>query len=347
MRHSIPWGGLSSRKRKSRHPAYLKTLSSSQRCRYLIVDWERRNFSISQCRFSVNSQQDLVAIVPSNDSMESGSSTGRTVGIAVGVVVAVVVIAVTIGVFFFLRWRNRRRNENYTATKIDEDSNDQIRQGFKGELSTGLDNQRFEMAGSDPKGVQAEHDAAPSGWVDEKGRYPGDRSGIAEVAGGDVSISELPSQSPARQPLHEMYDPSAQPVELPAAEIGELQGSTPAVSSRNSIVSSPRSANRSPFDKQGPSLMNRLSGRRSSNHEPLPGPGPPDRTAPKPSEGPRTPKRTGTANTAVISPVSKEGTTSPDDTRQPSQGLNEIISPVSSDDSAEASRRFWQRIMGK
>lgn len=79
-----------------------------------------------------------------------------------------------------------------------------------------------ERAGFDPHCSKFDSSVPPSQWVDEKAYYPGDRSNIAEIAGGSVSFSELPGQRGQKgysaAPYHEMYDPSApaaRPMELP------------------------------------------------------------------------------------------------------------------------------------
>ena len=224
------------------------------------MDWERQNFSISACVFSENSQQNLVAIASASSSSGSGSST---VGIAVGVTVGVVVlIAAAIAAFFVIRRRKRRQTG--ANAKGREDPSEKIRQGFaKGELDTGHDNQRYEMAGSDPSQTKKTDDNDIPGWVNEKANYPGDRAGMVEADGGDGSArAELGGPMAPRntvRPLHEMHDPHSQPTfELPADTPGELQGSTPGSSMPGSPVSSMRRSagrlsgaggSRSPFSK--------------------------------------------------------------------------------------------------
>jgi len=275
---------------------------------YLIVDWERRNFSISQCEFSDNMGSTLVAIDSATSSSGSGgTSTGTKVGIAVGIVVAIIVITVAVGAFFFIKKRKDRQRKGEKVQAEDPHADETIRQGFaKGELGTGIDNQRYEMAGSDPNQGKSESHGSPSGWIDEKARYPGDRSGIPEVEGGSVSVSELPNRGGyfARGPLHEMYDPSAQaagPVELLAdlPSPGELQGSNPP-----SAASSPRVK---PVSSNRRSIRDRWSKRpqpsRSSTMETLPS----SASASAPSPPPK-PQRSTTESSEVFSPVSRQDT---------------------------------------
>ena len=234
------------------------------------MDWERQNFSISQCVFSSNSQQNLVAIASGSSSSGSGSST---VGIAVGVTIGVVVlIAAAIAAFFLVR-RRKRRQTGVAAAKKREDPSEKIRQGFaKGELDTGHDNQRYEMVGSDPNQAKPSDDHDSPGWVNEKANYPGDRSAMVEADDGGSGRAELGGPMASRstvRPLHEMHDPSSQPrFELPAESPGELQGSTPSSSMPASPVSSTRRSAgrlsgrglRSPFSKPTSPLSTQFSG---------------------------------------------------------------------------------------
>ena len=207
------------------------------------MDWEHQNFSVSACIFAENSQQHLVAIT---SATSSSSSSGSKVGIAVGVTVGVVVlIAAAIAAFFVIRRRKRRQTG--ATGKGYEDPSEKIRQGYiKGELGTGHDNQRYEMAGSDPSHTKTTDDHDIPGWVNEKANYPGDRSGMVEADGAGSARAELGGPGPVAprstvRPLHEMHDPQSQPrFELPADSPGELQGSTPGSSMPGSPVSSTR-----------------------------------------------------------------------------------------------------------
>ncbi|MCJ1368507.1 hypothetical protein MMC16_007651 [Acarospora aff. strigata] len=90
---------------------------------YLVVDWERHNFSISQCVFQDPNPQHIVAIPPvgATDSptapQRGGLSTGATVAIAVAVVfVTLALIAVALAILFV----RRRRRRNSVAPPIPE-----------------------------------------------------------------------------------------------------------------------------------------------------------------------------------------------------------------------------------
>lgn len=345
---------------------------------YLTVDWERQNFSISECLFTENMQQTLVAIQsPSDTPSSGGSSTGRTVGIAVGVVVGVVVIAAAIGAFLWKKRQTKRESEKEKAEKarmLEKDVEDQHRQGFKQELGVDNEHQRFEMQGSIPKEVKAKAEAAQAQWIGEKARYPGERSGVAEVGGGDVSRAEVAAGEVSRpelasshggplRPFHEMYDPSAPPAELPGdpVGVGEMEGSTPALSNQPSFSSSRRrSSNRnnpgSPLIQSAgrSSLANRVSrGKRQSRNSilrfhttaptapPKPTAGP---SSPLPSVGP-TSRRT--PSNDIYSPLSNKHMMSHGDAGTAGRGETPLLSP-NSPASPEASRgSIWARMTGK
>lgn len=344
---------------------------------YLTVDWERQNFSISECLFSEPMQQTLVAIQSPNTTSSAGSSTGKTVGIAVGVVVGVFAIAAAIGAFLWRKHRAKRESEKEKAEKakiLDNDMDDQHRQGFKQELGVDNEYQRFEMQGSTPEEVKAKAEAAQAQWIDEKARYPGERSGMAEVAGGYVSRSEvaagdvlrpeLPSsQGGPLRPYHELYDPSAPPAELPGDSmgVGEMEGSIPALSNQTSFSSfRRRPSNRnnpgSPLSQSSGrlSLMNRVSRGKRQSHDSIPSlyttaPTPPPKPAaglssPPPSARP-TSKRIPSSD--IYSPLSNEDMTSSGNAGTAGLRGNNVFSPTSPA-SPEANRGgIWSRMTGK
>ena len=223
---------------------------------------------MSQCSFSATASQSLVAINSTNpkgsssSDSSSGSSTGRTVGIAVGVTVGVVLITAAIVTFLLLRRRKRHQQANRN-----DENEARIRQGYgKAEMGTGMDNERYEMAGSDPQSKKYQDQNVPE-WVDEKARFPRHHSDTAEVEGGSATgIHELGAPRTYGRHLHEMDNSSTSQVryELPAEPPREeLQGSTPG----SSMPGSPVSPNtrrwsrslRSPFSKPSSPLVSQAS----------------------------------------------------------------------------------------
>lgn len=345
---------------------------------YLTVDWERQNFSISQCSFSQNMQQNLLAIQSPKDKTNSGgSSTGKTVGIAVGVVVGLLVIAAVIGAILWRRHQAKRELDREKAEKakmLENDTEDRQRQGFKQELGVGNEHQRFEMQGSTPEEPKAKAEAAQAHLIDDKGRYDGDRSGMAEAAGGDVSRSEVAAGDVSRpelpsshggplRPYHELYDPSAPPAELPGDPVGveELEGSIPALSNQPSFSSSRRrSSNRnnpgSPLSQSSGRLWlaNRVSRGKRQSRSSIPSlhttaPTPPPKPAANPSTPPPSfrPTSRRVASNDIYSPLSNEDTVSPGNTGTLGGRGNDVFSPISPP-SAEPSRgNIWAHMKGK
>lgn len=74
---------------------------------YLVVDWDRSNFTISQAAPRGNRTRDIVPIRPLSDApSSSGLSTGAIVGIVVGAIVFAIIIVV------FL-WRKLRKHDKW------------------------------------------------------------------------------------------------------------------------------------------------------------------------------------------------------------------------------------------
>lgn len=252
-------------------------------------------------------QQNLIAIKSITDSANAttssntkaggSSGSGKTIGIVVAVVV-VVVLAVCGTVLFLIMKRRKRRRKAEEAErnkKPEVDPAEAVRKGFaKAELDTDFDHARYEMGGPDV--IEQKAETPPAEWVNEKAKYPGDRSFVAEAPGEDITIPELASRRIILRPLHEMYDPSSTPVELPADSPRELPGSPPPLPTSNSATSSPiiRSTDRSPVDRSAgsspfsrssvqPSPIDRHLGRtpppRSSSRHQYAAPSPPSQSS--------------------------------------------------------------------
>ena len=331
---------------------------------YLTVDWERQNFSISECVFLENLQQNLVAIQsPTISTSSGGSSTGEKVGIAVGVVVGVLAIAAAIGAFLWKKHQAKRVSEEEEAQKAKmagSDFEDQQRLGFKPELGAGHDNSRFEMQGSPPGGAQPKAEEVQAQGLDEKARYPGGFPGMAEVEGGDVSRPEL--ASPQREPwrsFHELHDSSVLPAELPADPVvREVEGSIPARSSQTLFSSfGRRSSNRdnpgSPLSQSSGrlSLANRVSrGKRDSTASlHTSAPTPPPKPAANPSSPPPSARRSSRRlpSNEIYSPLSQDDATSPSNTGSADRGGNTFLSPISPASPENSRGNILRRLIGR
>ena len=301
---------------------------------YLIVDYERSNFSVSQCLFQDGSQQKLIGIPPALSSnvtttpagSKSSSSTNHNtivIGIAVGVSALAVAIAASVATFFLIKKRRARKEEEKAKAdfaKAEEEAARKVRLGFdKAELGT-VDHARYEMGGSDTFG----HPLPP--LAKEKADFFYDRGDKHELLAGDVEYSELPDQ---KGPVYEMYDASSSPVELPADVPRELPAAFPSRRSsamRLSIRSAhPRSSATSPFnDPSGHLSPSSSESRRSSGQ-----PSPIDRRMRR-TNTPPTRSSTLNSDLSAPSPVSQSGPSSPTDrSMNASPRSDELLSPIS------------------
>ncbi|KAL8719881.1 MAG: hypothetical protein Q9225_003178 [Loekoesia sp. 1 TL-2023] len=83
---------------------------------YLIADYERRNFSISQCSWVENPQQDIKSISAPANGTDSRVSQHLASGRVAGIVVGSIVVISAVGLAFYFsvvrKWRTKRkRNE--------------------------------------------------------------------------------------------------------------------------------------------------------------------------------------------------------------------------------------------
>ncbi|KAI9870459.1 MAG: hypothetical protein M1830_004226, partial [Pleopsidium flavum] len=93
---------------------------------YLIVDWERANFSISQCVFKDVNPQRIVTISPVETSDSTAPSKGQSLSTGAIVAIAISVVFFSLGLFalalaiFFVRRKRRRTAASAEATPVTE-----------------------------------------------------------------------------------------------------------------------------------------------------------------------------------------------------------------------------------
>lgn len=193
---------------------------------------------MSQCLFTENSPQKLVAIEPAPATSTAASKSdvptpkassghGKTIGIAVGVTVSVIVIAIIFAVILCFRRKRRPAATTVNSSRSHENLANSPQRSSAKELNA-KENAIHELDGLDgpdgPRNVQTNTPRSVPPWVSEKGGYSGDRSEMVELT-GDQAVPE-PSQSEPLLGPAEMYGSPASPVELPGNGLGELPGST-------------------------------------------------------------------------------------------------------------------------
>ncbi|MCJ1393318.1 hypothetical protein MMC18_006190 [Xylographa bjoerkii] len=244
---------------------------------YLIVDWERGNFSLSQCIWPDSLGQNLVAIPPptnstsppsqpSTASTTSGSGS-NTMGIAVGVALGVLFVVSAIALFFVLRRQKARKLAGSTARKV--------------ELDIDTQRPRYEFPGSQPLKSDAESTqllTRPPSFHDKE-IHPAFASAPTTVTISELKGDDQQSPSGSTYARHEMYGSSFAPVELPAADHQELFSSSPEpahLSGPSSLSSTPlmdgdeldvspvaRASGASPIGRSyGPSPLDRVASLR-------------------------------------------------------------------------------------
>ena len=216
-------------------------------CSYLIVDWERGNFSLSQCVWPDSLGETIVAIFsptnstspssqPSTASTASGSGK-NTMGIAVGVALGVLFIVSAITLFLVYRREKARKLAGTTARKV--------------ELDNDTERPRFEFPGSVPLKFDAESIqllTRPPSFTNKE-LHPAFASGPTTVTISELRGDDQKSPSGPTYPRNEMYGSSFVPVELPAADRQELLGSSPEpaqLSGPSSLPSTPLMDNNEP-----------------------------------------------------------------------------------------------------
>lgn len=204
--------------------------------RYLIVDWDHRNFTLSQCSFIENSPQKIVAIAAPSKSSESSkkdnsgsSSSGQKIGIGVGVALAVIFVA---GILWFIFSRRRKRQNKLREDKQPEvDVAEFVQTGYeKAELNTDNDHAIHEKGDfdNDQRSGQPKTLASTRSWGGDE-ELSGGTSGIGELSADRVTGGLSPSE-PLLGQVHELQGrPGSQaaPFELPAEHPSELPGSSP------------------------------------------------------------------------------------------------------------------------
>ena len=166
---------------------------------YIIVDWERRNFTIAQARFDKLEQRNIIAITSKSDDEDepalatdpapasAGLSGGVIAGIAFGTIGGLLLVG-TVAYFSVRRRRQRQLSPTYTAdaklTDVDTKGYVQVDR-LLGELRSDSRPNELHLGG------KVELDAgAPN--VHELSPHSGQETrGLAEVTGDQHFVHEL------------------------------------------------------------------------------------------------------------------------------------------------------------
>ena len=233
MNHNIPLVVHSFKNRKQTVSQFnhVEKLTAD---RYLIVDYERSNFSISPALFTANAPTNLMTIpslnqttLPPNVTKTTKPSHSLSTGAIVGIVVAVVALLglAAAGIFFFLRHRRRKSAER--AAKLDDF--DPIGKPEMDGTGTEIPGELFGSEGKYDKVADSEYEMEGSGGKENKLRaeMEGTRGG-AEMEGAPIGqrVAEMEGEGSISQPVemwagsHGLYELDSPPA-LPTSSVSK------------------------------------------------------------------------------------------------------------------------------
>lgn len=211
--------------------------ASADLFRYLIVNYEGSNFSVSQALFPENAAQTLVPIVSINDTSRnvtittnhppSGVSHKLSSGVIAAIPIATVILCILIfGTFVFIIRRRRQEAEQLQPQETQDPTIKPELGGFSIPILGELDSPHvryktdLEMEGSKPNSHLAEMEASRGGTEMETGHVAAAELDTApinlhEPAGSDTATSGLPSpsiRSPSRLPSPAFADKQLPPL---------------------------------------------------------------------------------------------------------------------------------------
>lgn len=200
------------------------------------MDWERGDFSLSQCSYVDDSPQKIVAIAAPSKSPDASetsnsrsSSQGQKIGIGVGVGVALAVVFIGV-IVWFLFYRRRKRQNTLRENKKPEGHQAEVSRSEyeKAELNTDNDHAIHEKGDfdNDRRRGQPKILASQRSWGGDEELLSGSTSAIGELS-AERAPGGLSSSEPLLGRVHELQGRPATPSELPAEQPSELPGSSP------------------------------------------------------------------------------------------------------------------------
>ena len=301
-------------------------------CRYLIADYGRNNFSVSQCSWDAGTQSHIVAIRPPGFHESSAShqlSAGAIAGIVVGCVV--ILILASLGIWIMLRKRGKTLAGQSVSLVAELDA--KVKDPFTPDDMDKSDYQQYRHAELDTvehKGHEIDglpHSPAEVGGIEQRFELAANERHSRTLSS---PISAMTARSDATR-LHkrELSDPSSVTTEGSDAKSQQSEPISPAGESQTSPRNSRSLATwlhkRDLSDPVsvgtlGPDAIEEHRGEQSEPVSPT-------------SDGPVSPRRTRSLATALHSrelsdPVSLTTQTSEDATQSPQHEQVDSISPI-------------------
>lgn len=171
---------------------------------YLIVDWERQNFTVSPCNWVASLPQNIVPILSINEtnSLNTTSSTspsnqppkgGISIGAIVGIAIGVVAVFFCLGCFLAWRYLSRRHKRQLEELRAEKG------EGDKGNILTKPELQGSEVnrANSSESGTLLKPGfSSTTGTLSSNPDSPAPPS---EVEAKERPVFEMPGDEPVRQ----------------------------------------------------------------------------------------------------------------------------------------------------
>ncbi|KAL7792571.1 aspartic peptidase domain-containing protein [Trichoderma ceciliae] len=184
---------------------------------YLIVDYERGNFSVHPRVWNASAESNLVTILPLGANTGSSGhslSGGAIAGIVIGVCVVILAVAVAILRFLVVPRRKKAVAESPQTDSVAMT----VPQATQG---TSPEPPRSAPAGASGGSLRGlEGDETTKSTPEIEGTIPGMKSTMSELESADTpQVAELPTLAPLAELLsNEIY-------EMPGSDVPELQGS--------------------------------------------------------------------------------------------------------------------------
>lgn len=195
------------------------------RDRYVVADYERSNFSVSQCVFKNGNSENIIALFPpSTDTPTSSLSKSTPIGIIVAAVVAAMILGT--GVFIYIWLRKKRRIRESATEAIDNQGIEVVDEMHdQNRISNGCGSKMPELSAKE-NGVTGIGGEVSGSKMPELSTEEND---VTEI-GGEVCGSKMPELSAEENGVTEMGGESMRQ-ELSSGDLGaELPASN--VSSR-------------------------------------------------------------------------------------------------------------------